>query len=92
MPVLHGLLRPGAARRSDAPAAVRHGHFAAAGSLRAQPGGHGCPAASRPAETGAHPGHHVHLWEVRRLKLNMEGLFRLVVTEDGQIQQVQLGI
>ena len=67
MPVLHGLLQPaaGAPRGSDAPAAVRHSKFAAVSSLRPQPGGHGCTAASRAAETGAHTGHHVRLWKVR---------------------------
>lgn len=79
MPVLHGLLQPapGLPRPWHAPAAVRHSKSAAVSSLRAQPGGHGCPAASGPAETGAHTGHHVHLWKVRLLLniAHVQGLF-----------------
>lgn len=85
MPVLHGLLQPapGVPRPSDASAAVRHSNSAAAGSLRPQPGGHGCPAASRPAETGAHTGHHVHLRKVRPVNL-------VFIEEEEQVQLVQL--
>ncbi|XP_011613300.2 uncharacterized protein [Takifugu rubripes] len=52
---------------SDASAAVRHSNLAAAGPLHPQPGRHGCAAASRRAEAGAHTGHHVHLWKARLL-------------------------
>lgn len=66
MPVLHRLPRAAGRdiKRTVGAAYVRHGEPAAALPLRPQPRRHGRPAASGPAQVGAHTGGHVHIGKV----------------------------
>lgn len=92
VPVLHRLPRPagGDTQRTIGAAYVCHSEPAAALPLRPQPHRHGRPAASGPAQVGAHSGGHVHFGKVSFEWSHVTGLtsvrLRLVKTNSGEKQ------